>query len=82
MRVFLLSIFLLLLFSVFFLVSAVPKHKYDIAITFCDSRPPVSITIESCCIPDTDEGGVSYYLDQDTRKKYINVCDIKTIKVY
>lgn len=62
--------------------------KYDVRITFCDSRKPVIVTTRALFRPsnydiDTYKQGVSSYTPNFIgRETYINVCDISVVKEY
>ncbi len=67
------------------------NKKYDIRLTFCDGRPPVTITVERRHRPSnndiaTDRQAVPTYntcgCDGNTSEKYLNVCDVQVIKEY
>ncbi len=67
------------------------NKKYDIRLTFCDGRPPVTITVERRERPSnndiiTHREAVPTYetcgCHGNTAEKYLNVCEIQVIKEY
>ena len=66
--------------TIYFIMSIATRTEYTVQLTFCDKRPPVTITVTHSEEPSThDIHTYGYQYSVPEYEGYLNVCSIKVL---